>query len=524
MVSCGKPIEPQLTVSADTLVFKGNQTLTLNVTTNNPESRKFYVYAPDWIVVTPNSGHISEGETVQLNLSSYLYDPMVVMEDNLYLTTAFDDKTVKLLGLPEDYTNYTLTNKLFYPIGEDEAIMHIHNQGNTTLDYAITSSTTFVSLSSSSGQLSMLGNTDITVTIDRENLLTETNPALYVSIDGNVDTVPLIIEKKLMLPNDVVDAEYAKATDLLVYVAGDATLNIYHPDTQEISAVALSYIPTCVSVSPDGTKAAVGHDSHVTYVDLLTETVLTVNDVSCNALDIVLTNDGWAYVFPTQDQWTTIRCINVTTPYALETEHTGNNIYAGTKAKLHPSGKYVYGADNNVSPSDIEKYNIQNGTAQYLYDSPYHGDYAMNGDLWFEESGERLFTRAGTVFKTSEIQSLDMIYNGTITLEGNYRTVAWLDQLDLKKELYLVLQEDSWYNEPIIPYVYVYNSDNLTYITKRRLEDYSVVNGEEIVLFEAKPYFVFAHSNGTRLYVITKAVGSGLSHEWAIQIVDSTFK
>ena len=117
-----------------------------------------------------------------------------------------------------------------------------------------------------------------------------------------------------------------------------------------------------------------------------------------------------------------------------------------------------------------------------------------------------------------------MIYNGTITLEGNYRTVAWLDQLDLKKELYLVLQEDSWYNEPIIPYVYVYNSDNLTYITKRRLEDYFVVNGEEIVLFEAKPYFVFAHSNGTRLYVITKAVGSGLSHEWAIQIVDSTFK
>lgn len=525
MVSCGKtPIEPQLMVSADTLVFKGNQTLTLNVTTNNPERREFHVYAPDWIVVTPNSGHISEGETVQLNLSSYLYDPMIIKEDFLYLTSSFDDKTVKLIGLPEDYSNYVITDRLFFPIGKDDAIMRIENYGNTKLDYTIEASTPFVNLSSSSGHLAMLEKAEITVTIDRENLFEVTNPALYVAIDGNVDTVPLIIEKKLMLPNDVVDAEYAKATDLLVYVAGDATLNIYHPDTKEISAVALSYIPTCVSVSPDGTKAVVGHDSHVTYVDLLTETVLTVNDVSCNALDIVLTNDGWVYVFPTQDQWTTIRCINVTTPYALETEHTGNNIYAGTKAKLHPSGKYVYGADNNLSPSDIEKYNIQNGTAQYLYDSPYHGDYAMNGDLWFEESGERLFTRAGTVFKTSEIQSLDMIYNGTITLEGNYRTVAWLDQLDLKKELYLVLQEDSWFNEPIIPYVYVYNSDNLTYITKRRLEDYSVVNGEEIVFYEAKPYFVFARSNGTQLYVITKAVGSGLAHEWAVQIVDSTFK
>ena len=525
MASCSKtPEDPQLIVSADTLVFKGSQTLTLNVTTNSPERREFYVYAPEWIMVSPTSGHISEGETVQLTLSSFLYDPIIVMEDLLYLTSSFDEKTVKLVGLPEDYTSYALTKRLYFPVGKDDAVLHIVNDGNTTLDYAITSSTTFVSLSSSSGQLPMQENVDITVTIDRENLFAETNPALYVAIAGNVDTVPLFPEKKLMLSNDVVDAEYAKATDLLVYVAGDATLNIYHPETQEISSVPLSYIPTCVSVSPDGTKAVVGHDSHVTYVDLLTETVLTVNDVSCDALDIVLTNDGWAYVFPRRDQWTTIRCINVTTPNAIETPHTGNFIYAGAKAKLHPSGKYVYSADNNISPTDIEKYNIQNGTAQYLYDSPYHGDYAMGGDLWFEENGERLFTRAGTVFKTSEIQSLDMIYNGTITLDGNYGSISWLDQLDLKKELYLVLQNNSWYNESNVPYVYVYNSDNLTYITKRRLEDYFVVNDVDTECFSASPYFVFARSNGTQLYVITKAVGSGLAHEWAIQIIDLTFK
>lgn len=522
MVSCGKtPKEPQLIVSADTLVFKGNQTLTLNVTSNNPERREFYVYAPEWITVTPFSGRVSEDDTVKLTLSSYLYDPMIVKEDLLYLTSAFDDQTVKLVGLPEDYVNYSITKWLFFPVGNDDAVMHLVNEGNTTLDYSITSSTTFVSLSSSSGQLPMNENVDITVTIDRENLFKVTDPALYVTIDGNVDTVPLILEKKYFLPNDVVDAEYAKATDLLVYVAGDATLDIYHPDTQELSSVALSYAPTCVSVSPDGTKAVVGHDSHVTYVDLLTETVLTVNDVSCDALDVVLTNDGWTYVFPRRDQWTTIKCLNVTTPNAIVTANTGYNIYAGVKAKLHPSGKYIYGAQNNLYPSDIEKYNIQNGTAQYLYDSPYHGDYAINGDLWFGEGGERLFTCAGTVFKTSEIQGQDMIYNGSITFEDNYNSIAWLDQLDLKKELYLVLKTgSSWYNETNPSYVYVYNSDNLIYKTKRRLEDYTVVNGDETMFYEAKPYFVFSHSNGEQLYVITKAVGSGLLHEWAIQFID----
>ena len=523
MASCGKtPVEPKLIVSADTLVFKGNETLSLYVTTNNPESREFYVSCPyEWIRAYPTSGRIAEGDTMRLTLTSFLDDPMSIREDFLYITSAYDDKKVKLIGLPEDYSNYTHTDRLYFPEGQNENILQINNYGNTSLEYSIAASSTFVNFSPSSGQLAMLQHANITVSIDREQLINEHSPKLYVTVNGTTDTVPIVIEKKLMLPNDVLDAEYAKATDLLVYVAADATLNIFHPDTRELSTVALSFVPTCVSVSPDGTKAVVGHNAHVTYVDLLAETVLTLNDVSCDALDIVLTNDGWTYVFPRRDQWEEIRCINVSTNNALETLHTGYDIYAGTKAKLHPSGKYVYGAVGSLSPTDIEKYDIQEGTAHYLYDSPYHGDYSIGGDLWFEQNGERLFTRAGTVFKTSETQSMDMIYNGSLTLEGNYVSILWLDQLDLRREIYLVLQSSSWYDDdPNPPFVYIYNSDNLIYKTKLRLEDYSVVSSDGSTMYAAIPYFVFAHSNGEELYAITKANGSGMVHEWAIQTID----
>ena len=523
MTSCGKtPKEPKLIVSADTLVFKGNDTRTLYVTTNNTESREFYVNYPyNWVGVSPQSGRIVEGDTVRLTLVSYLDDPMTVMEDFLYISSAYDNKKVKLIGLPEDYSDYTLTEMLYFPDGQDDAVMHISNYGNTSLDYNIMASSNFVSCSPASGQIAMLQQADINVSIDRESVLWEVNPVLYVTVNGTTDTVPLILEKKLMLPNDVIDAEYAKNTDLLVYVAANTTLNIFHPDTREISTIVLSHTPTCVSVSPDGTKAVVGHDAHVTYVDLMAETVLTTNDISCDALDIVLTNDGWTYVFPRRSQWENIRCINVSTNNATETLHTGYDIYAGTKAKLHPSGKYVYGADNGISPSDIEKYDIQDGTAHYLYDSPYHGDYSVGGDLWFDQSGERLFTRAGTVFKTSDTQSMDMIYNGSLPLDGSYRSIAWLDQLDLKREIYLVTKSN-WYDDddPNPPYVYVYNSDNLTYKTKLRLEDYSVAGDNSNTVYDAIPYFVFAHSNGTKVYVITKANGSGMVHEWAIQTID----
>lgn len=523
LASCGKtPKEPQLIVSADTLIFKGNETLSLYVTTNNSEQREFYVNSPyDWILVSPQSGRIAEGDTVKLMLTSFMDDyQTTIKEDYLYLTSAFDEKKVKLIGLPEEYVDYTLPEALFFPQNIDNTTLRINNYGNTTLEYSIAASSSFISFSPTTGQIAMMQHADINVTIDRENLLTLSNPELYVTINGEVDTVPLIVEKKYILPNDVIDAEYAKATDLLVYVAADATLNIYHPDTKALSSVALSYLPTCVSVSPDGTKAAVGHDAYVTYVDLMTESVLTVNSVSCDALDIVLTDSGWTYVFPRRDQWSRIFCLNASENNASVTQHNGNYIYAGTKAKLHPSGKYIYGADNGLSPADIEKYDIQNGTARYLYDSPYHGDYSMGGDLWFEESGERLFTRAGTVFKTSELQSMDMIYNGSISLEGSYRSILWLDQLDLKRELYLVMR-GSWYDDdPNPPYVYVYNSGNLTYKTKIRVEDFSVATSDGNMVYAASPYFVFANSNGKELYVITKANGSGMVHEWAIQTID----
>jgi hypothetical protein len=40
------------------------------------------------------------------------------------------------------------------------------------------------------------------------------------------------------------------------------------------------------------------------------------------------------------------------------------------------------------------------------------------------------------------------------------------------------------------------------------------------MVYAASPYFVFANSNGKELYVITKANGSGMVHEWAIQTID----
>ena len=437
------------------------------------------------------------------------------------ISSYYGSVKVDLKGIPENIQLFHVFDTLYFPAQFDSREMLVTNLGNVAMDFSIIASSNHINVLPSSGTIPVEGQSEVTVNINRDALITEAHPMLYVTVADKVDTVFLMVEKKLSLPNDVIDAEYAKPTDLLVYVGSDATLNIYHPEARSISSIPLSYAPLCVSVSPDGTKAVVGHDAHVTYVDLLTESVLTTNDISCDAGDIVLTDDAWTYVFPSHYSERHIHCINVSTTHAPETLHTGYSIYYGTKAKLHPSGKFIYGADNGLSPSNIEKYDIQGGTAVYLYESPYHGDYGMGGNLWCDENGERLFTKVGTVFKTNEQQNMDMVYNGKITLEGSPRGILWMEQLNVKNELYLVLENSNTYDGITYPpYVYVYNSDNLTYKTKIRIEDFFVGTEDNHTIYVANPYFVFANSNGEELYVIIKANGSGLLHEWAIQTID----
>lgn len=215
-----------------------------------------------------------------------------------------------------------------------------------------------------------------------------------------------------VLDHVVVDAVYDSVGDRLITVSADPDrLNVIDPTTAQETSVALDLTPAAVSVQPDGRYAAVGHNAFISYVNLSTMTVERVYPVTADVLDLELPGNGWVYAFPRRDQWETIRSIDLATGNETQT----GTIYAGTRVKLHPSGQYIYGADNGISPSDFEKYDIRAGSAVYLYDSPYHGGYSFGGDLWMYQTGTRIIARSGNVFTSSSVQSQDMLYAGSIT-------------------------------------------------------------------------------------------------------------
>jgi len=333
--------------------------------------------------------------------------------------------------------------------------------------------------------------------------------------DGTVDspspdTVQIVVHRPIVgLPFNVVDSEYNKISDKIVIVSSMPAnqLHIYDPALNSDVAVDLVLPPFAVSVSPDGLHAAVGHDGWISYVSLATATVEKQLAVSTNVIDIVLAGNGFIYAYPRTDQWESIRCVEIAT--GTETSSGGYSIYAGTLAKLHPNGTAIYGADNGLSPSDIEKYDISNGTATLLYDSPYHGDYAMCGNLWIAEDGLRIFTACGNVFRSSAIRSEDMTYNGSL---NSLSRIAGLDHSSAANKV-VAIPGNTYLTTNNDITIQFYGYDYLSFQKNITLPMF-LVQGKA---YSSHGKFTFFNAAGDSVYVILKADNtSGLLYDYGI--------
>ncbi|MBX2803503.1 MAG: putative metal-binding motif-containing protein [Myxococcales bacterium] len=218
----------------------------------------------------------------------------------------------------------------------------------------------------------------------------------------------------------VTDAEYDATSGSIITVSGpEASLFVTDLATGTEREVALDRPPTALSLSPTPGTAVAGSDGWVSVLDLVGASVTSTRPVGTVVTDIVA-DTGHAYVFEGISTWATLTTADLTTGEV--THDLTGSIHGWTKAKLHPDGQRVYGADNGVSPSDIERYELSGGTLTYVMDSPYHGTYPVNGDLWIHPDGSVVFTRGGTVFDLDVDPVDDLTYGGT--LEDAFRLAA----------------------------------------------------------------------------------------------------
>jgi hypothetical protein len=334
-----------------------------------------------------------------------------------------------------------------------------------------------------------------TLTLDEPGVYRLTLTASDGFVSASDEVLVLTAPDLIVLTHDVVDAEYSRPLDRIVLISDDTSgLSILDPETGDELEVDLPVAPMSVSVSPNGLQAVVGHDGWVSVVDLVTATVSATWPSSAIGGDVIHGGNGYAYMIPQVDQWQYVRCVAIAT--GAETLGSGL-MRAGSRGRRHPTQSAFYLADRDLSPSDIEKHSIAAGVSDLLYDSPYHGDYAMCGNLWFSEEGLRIFTACGNVFRASTNQSVDMTYNGSLS------DTDYLGHLDHSSaaQLVAVLPLNGWDEEDADTRIDLYDDEFLAFDGSIVLPGMPI--GSEWV--QTHGMFVFFDQDGSALYAILKA-------------------
>lgn len=487
------------------------------------------VGSPDgWLVVGPPYGFLGAGQSTTIHVSVNRAG-MAVGTASGQLTIASNSEggpiaipvTMEVPAAPQLATSPdTLRFDYFVNVGA----FQVWNAGNAPLTWSAGASQAYVQPALTGGTVAPGETTTVAVTVDRAGLATGVFTGGITVTAAGLPTrtvgvsVRHFVETKWLLDETLADAEYDRVHDRIVAVGGGASprLFVIDPVARTKQSVSLPLAAACVSIRPDGLLAAVGHNGFVTTVNLTTMAVVQTYAITTDALDIVLPANGWVYVFPRMDQWETIRCLNLAT--GGETLNTGRSIYAGTLGRLHPSGDFIYGANNGLSPSDFEKYDIRPGTAAYLYDSPYHGHYSFAGDLWMADDGQRIFARSGNVFRSTTSQTDDMTYNGSLSVSA---PVQWVEHSSAAGRVYCLLAD--WYLGTAAPELRVYSASFLGFLGVVPLPSFLVPDGTGGgTIVNASGRFAFANAAGTRVHVLVKAAaGSGMLNDWAVASFDA---
>lgn len=388
----------------------------------------------------------------------------------------------------------------------DTASVLLSNPGTGPLTWSATDSVTGIAVAPSSGVLAVGDTTRLVVTVDRA-AFEDYGAAGSVTIESDADSalvLPVTLgrwTRAWTLDHRVVDAEFSRVTGRIITVSADpARLSIIDPVSHEVRHVDLGLTPSSVSVRRDGLFAAVGHNGYISLVDLTADAVAEVYAVTTDVLDVVLADSAWVYAFPRTDQWETIRSIEL----ATGVETTSGTIYAGTVARLHPSGDYMYGANRGLSPSDFEKYDVRGGTATFMYDSPYHGDHSFGGDVWIADDGARLFARSGNVFRSSSVEAEDMLYAGAL---AGVSWARWVEHSSAAARIVVFTGADSSTE------LNVYETEFLALKGTVPLPPFVTPTGEH----DANGWFVFADADGLMFHALVRAdPAAGLAADWAL--------
>lgn len=240
-----------------------------------------------------------------------------------------------------------------------------------------------------------------------------------------VDYIQYVLapDQKMLLTEHVTEA-VSHPDKPVIYTIDDSKSRIraYDLVNQKQAAVSPAFkeTPRKMTYANGELYVIFTYGEYDTYTDLeagvirvLDANTLIVKDsweIDIDPYHIVADQSGHIYVNSGSSQRTSIKSYDRYTHQELSSV----SLYQKANLVMHPDMNRIYGVTTELSPRDIEVFQITDGVFTSTYDSPYHGDYDMGKIIAITGDGNYIVNNTGSVFTSTRNKSSDMYYVGKI--------------------------------------------------------------------------------------------------------------
>ncbi len=224
-----------------------------------------------------------------------------------------------------------------------------------------------------------------------------------------------------------------------------------------------------------------------------------------------MSSNGWAYASADDGEDDLLMSIDLASEQVVLSDfefRTRSNLY------IHPSGNSIYSFSTIYSPRHLNKYDISNGPAKFLYEWQYHGEFPSDlNKMYIPESGEKAILPGGYVISLSDSEETDMQQVGMISNPGIY-------SLDCTGDVGKILITSLSFGGYFRPGFYVYDYHTYDLIESEPISKFLVKTGQESGMVEYPDYvYAYANQQGDKVYLIDKYCHNGHT-QFAVEVMD----
>ncbi|MBP0021411.1 MAG: protein kinase [Cyanobacteria bacterium SBLK] len=319
------------------------------------------------------------------------------------------------------------------------------------------------------------------------------------------NTLPELAGEIIPLNFQAIDAEYHPVLNKIAIATNDPPrLVVYSPLSRRQQEIPLDYPPIGLSVGPKGEFAVVGHDRHLSLVNLRAGRVRQTRSLAIDLFDAVLGHNSRTYLSSQRDR--RLWAIDWKTDTEMQTPEDETRDFSQTYWALHPRGKRLFGITGRSRSPMLQQIDLEGEelrpTQQY---QPIYGDFSKSRYLWFDREKRRVFTNDGSIFRPSRDRREIEIFRLNVDKRSqtHLQSTGRLSFSSLSQKI-TVLDRDSTANSLAFDRLSIFDYHTLQ-LQKVLLLPTVRVNGESQRLTGR---FVFANTRSGEYYILAKSFTS----------------